>query len=426
MVSQRGQRGALRGRGGGGGSGAGRGGGGLAPPSAAATRGGAEGRLRPPRSDGRQHLTPSPNQSVMDMVPGGMSRPLHNSNSEAIDYFSAHSLIVHKQPSPSPSPQPLYKITTTTNNTLTNAGRYPPPPATARTRRRGSSFLRRPSFLRGTSFQSLRRVPVGIKTKVDYARLFFYLSLFLLPYILALITLLAFPMYSAPSVTSARTDPARMEWTFGFFKYCYKVIDDGSNSKMDPLVGYPQTEQCQSYTELCSGTGAVRFWTKFDPAPGTPDRTVFCGTKFRAAVGLEIAAVAAGAVAILSFLDNVLVWMNVSLWYHPSRHASTSVRTVRKLFKDLILLCVALHMLLQFAAVVLIFQIQNGGQVRWPTNLQFHYGMWLAGISWIADVLFLILFSCLNKLTFFAVPVYEDGEEATGSVASRFMANNHF
>ncbi|KAJ3147854.1 hypothetical protein HDU86_007849 [Geranomyces michiganensis] len=352
-----------------------------------------------------------------------------------VDYDSASSLISHHHHHPGSS---LPAGSAAAGDTTSEPLEYPAG-AAPRTRRRGSSVFRRPSVFRGASFQSFRRpslfrgvsfvsfrrVPVGIKTKVDYVRLFFYLSLFLLPYVLACITLIAFPIYSAPSVSSARTEPGRLQWDFRLFKYCYAVIDDGSSKNTDPLVGYPSTQVCQSYSELCSGTGSVRFWTRFDPAPGTPDRTAFCGSRFRLAVGLEIGAAVAGAIAIFSFLDNILVWLNISLWYSPNRHQTRSVRTVRRAFKDVILICVCLHMALQCAAVVILYRIQSSHQVRWPTPLQFHAGFFLATASWIADGLFLILFKLFDKLTFFAVPVYEDGEEATGSIASAYMRRNN-
>ncbi|KAJ3005825.1 hypothetical protein HKX48_000439 [Thoreauomyces humboldtii] len=309
---------------------------------------------------------------------------------------------------------------------VVNAGTGRPQPS-ARAAIGGAS-PRRPSLLRAASLfsvASLRRVPVGVKTRMDFRRLFFYLSLFLVPYILSLVTFLGMPVFQAPSVASARTDPGRLEWTFNYFNYCYRMVDDGSGSgSTDPLVGYPSTQQCQSYVTLCAGTGSTRFWTKFDPAPGIPDRTAFCGVGFRTAVALEIAAAVSGAIAILSFIDNALVWANVSLWYHPARHRTAQVRTVRRAFRDVILLAVAGHMVFQCAAFSMLYKIQNGGSVRWPSSLQMHYGLWLSGLSWLGDFLFLVLFLFFDRLTFFAVPVYEDGVEATGSVASQYLRMN--
>ncbi|KAJ3185627.1 hypothetical protein HDU87_000251 [Geranomyces variabilis] len=432
MVQVRGQRGALSG-----GSGTGRSGPAAGPGGAtrgsrpqqqrpsSSRRAGPAGQPppRPPATSSNKISTPSAARVAARASPQ-LVRP-----APPVDYNSASSLIAHH-------PSTITSSPSSPGVDLPSDPLQYPAGAAPRTRRRGSSLFRRPSMFRGTSFQGLRRpsifrgvsfrrVPVGIKTKVDYVRLFFYLSLFLVPYVLACITLIAFPIYQAPSVTSARTEPGRLEWDFRLFKYCYAVIDDGGATNTDPLVGYPSTQVCQSYSELCAGSGAVRFYTKFDPAPGTPDRTAFCGSRFRLAVGLEIGAAVAGAIAIVSFLDNILVWLNISLWYSPNRHQTRSVRTVRRAFKDVILICVALHMVLQCAAVVILFRIQNSNQVRWPTPLQFHAGFFLATASWIADGLFLILFMLFDKMTFFAVPVYEDGEEATGSIAYSYMRRNN-
>ncbi|KAJ3171590.1 hypothetical protein HDU88_007670 [Geranomyces variabilis] len=430
MVQVRGQRGALSG---------GRGGTGRSGPAAGEAPRGSRPRQQQPSSSSRR---PGPAGQPPSRPSGPSAKKISTPSAARVaaraspqlvrpappvDYNSASSLIAHHTGSSSPS---LPAVDLPSNPLEYPAGAAP------RTRRRGSSVFRRPSLFRGTSFQSFRRpsifrgvsfrrVPVGIKTKVDYVRLFFYLSLFLLPYVLACITLVAFPIYQAPSVASARTEPGRLEWDFKLFKYCYAVIDDGGATNIDPLIGYPSTQVCQSYSELCAGTGAVRFYTKFDPAPGTPDRTAFCGSRFRLAVGLEIGAAVAGAIAIVSFLDNILVWLNISLWYSPNRHQTRSVRTVRRAFKDVILICVGLHMVLQCAAVVILYRIQSSHQVRWPTPLQFHAGFFLATASWIADGLFLILFMLFDKLTFFAVPVYEDGEEATGSIAYSYMRRNN-
>ncbi|KAJ3188715.1 hypothetical protein HDU85_004429 [Gaertneriomyces sp. JEL0708] len=299
---------------------------------------------------------------------------------------------------------------------MTSAPHPPPSP----TPRRPSFFRRRPSSLK--SFGSRRRIPKGVDTKIHPARLFLYFSLFTLPYGLSIVVLVAANVYAVPAIGDAAAFFASFEWTFSLWRYCFRMIDDGSQADSSAWaeVNYPTTTTCRTYSDLCASPN-IHFWTKTDSSPGIPDTNVFCGAQWKTAVSLSLASAIAGAFAILFLVDNVLVWWNKSLWYHPGRHTSPKIRTVRRFFKALILISVALHFGLQMVSVFLIYDIQNNDKIRKPLAIQFHWGMWLGIVSWGADLLFLGLFCFFDRRLFFAVPVDADGQVITGRTADAYM-----
>ncbi|KAJ3117681.1 hypothetical protein HDU96_005966 [Phlyctochytrium bullatum] len=242
---------------------------------------------------------------------------------------------------------------------------------------------------------------------------------------LSLIPLAMRVVYTATGVRDYRIGglTASQDYVFGFFDVCTSPNTAG-NTYPDPTVAgqISLQRECISYEKLCS---AVRYQTQFDAGPFIDKE--FCGSRFKTAMALEIIAAAVGTVVVILLIDNALVWLNRSCWYHPKRHLVSEVDCVRRTFKVVVILNVFSHGALQAFAMGILFDLQRN-RITWPTGLDFHWGIFVQGISWAADILFILLFLFFDRLTFFVnvdwdfedpqaapAPMPGDDEAAIGS-----------
>jgi hypothetical protein len=137
-------------------------------------------------------------------------------------------------------------------------------------------------------------------------------------------------------------------------------------------------------------------------------------------ISLEILAAIFGLGVLLLLIDQTFTYLHLSLFihrltqrYHDDKEKPTEPNPItkqhnptttplhlRKYFKLLIMIFVFLHGALQFIAMCLLFDLQRN-RIKWPTGLDFHYGIFLQGISWVCGILFLVLFWWVERRTFF-------------------------
>ncbi|KAJ3201586.1 hypothetical protein HDU67_001203 [Dinochytrium kinnereticum] len=219
-------------------------------------------------------------------------------------------------------------------------------------------------------------------------------------------------VYSAAGVRDYRIAglSASQDYVFGFFEVC-TAPTPGVDPPDPTMPGQISSRmECWTYKKICEG---VRFQTSFDPGPVVD--LEFCGPRWRTAVAMEIIAAALGTLVILLLIDNALVWLNRSCWYHPKRHLVSEVDCVRRTFKVVVILTVLGHGAFQAFAMGILFDLQRH-RIKWPTGLDFHWGIFLQGISWVADVVFVLLFLFFDRLTFFVNVEWEDEEDEVGEV----------
>ncbi|KAJ3103569.1 hypothetical protein HDU97_009989 [Phlyctochytrium planicorne] len=230
---------------------------------------------------------------------------------------------------------------------------------------------------------------------------------------LGLVTLVTRDVYSAVGVRDFRLAglSASQDYLFGFFEVC-TFPTPGADPPDITIPGQINTEMvCMTYAKAC---GDVRFQTVYDPGPFIDPE--FCGSKWKTAVVLQVIAAIIGTLVVLLLIDNALVWLNRSCWYHPKRHLVSEVDMVRRTFKVIVILFVLAHGSLQAFAMGILFDLQRH-HIKWPTSLDFHWGIFLQGISWVGDIIFILLFLFFDRLTFF-VNVDWDFEDDESSVPS--------
>ncbi|KAI8928753.1 hypothetical protein BC831DRAFT_447252, partial [Entophlyctis helioformis] len=264
-----------------------------------------------------------------------------------------------------------------------------------------SSTNARPSHVSWrTVLRGIRRLPARTETVVHYPRLFAFLLVFLIPYSVSVATVLLFDVFATYIGPSVEFNSASMAFEFGFFAFRYRLTDPGPDA-LASLAVYATDWTTVTYAHLC---GTVRFATKWDPGL-LVDPSLFCSRMWMTVQAAEVAALAAGAVGVLLLLYNMLVWSGRSLLLRPTLYKDSHVRLLRKWFKLQINMAVLSHMVLQIYASSLVIFIAQQGYIRWPRNVWIHFGMWCAVFSWIADLVFVILFFCFDQFTFFHTPV---------------------
>lgn len=262
-------------------------------------------------------------------------------------------------------------------------------------------------------------VPVSVKTQVDHKRVLVYASLFLIPLIISVIVLSTRGLFVF-DVMEYRGQGAVLTYEYGFFSYCVQL----KQASLDilSLDMLPHARKCVSYSKYC-GRFKQSFSTIVDPFPLSSDRSAICSGKFATARVFYIIALIFGISGFICLVDNVFVWLNLSFWYQPSHHKSDSIRRIRRWFKVFIFTGNILHMLFVFGTDMLLRSIKHD-EHYFPYTLEFGYGFWLSVFAWIFDVIIVIVFYILSRKTFFAVPIYKNGTEATGSVASQYMSSH--
>ncbi|KAL2912931.1 hypothetical protein HK105_207602 [Polyrhizophydium stewartii] len=264
-----------------------------------------------------------------------------------------------------------------------------------------------------TIFRDISFKRTRTRTVTHHPRVFAFLALFVIPYAISVATVIMRDVYSASIGPSVEYDSASMDFHFGFFAFAMRMTDPGPDSSAT-LATYPTDWTVFSYKDMCDG---VRFSTKFDPGQ-LVDPSVFCSRLWMTIQISQVAAVGCGALAILLLLENMLVWSGYSLWFRPSVHKNSHVRIVRKWFKVQINVAVFSHAALQVFASALVVSVHQQRLVRWPRGIQYNLAMWLAIISWGADLLFVLLFFCFDYLTFFHVSASDDGASASAGDAT--------
>ncbi|KAJ3146411.1 hypothetical protein HK101_002334, partial [Irineochytrium annulatum] len=280
---------------------------------------------------------------------------------------------------------------------------------------------RRPGSVRSRAFTLKSSLPPGVRTTLHVPRLLFFVSIFVVPYALGLIPLINRTVFSAVGVRDYRIGllTATQDYFFGFFDMCTSPTP-GTAAPDQTIPGAISTSQvCQTYHQICS---TIRFQENYDGGPFIDPE--FCGPRWKAAVALQIISAICGTVVILILIDNSLVWLNRSCWYHPKRHLQSEVDCVRRLFKALIILGVLSHGASQAGSMAILLDLQRS-RIRWPTGLDFQFGILVQGVSWVADVAFVILFLFFDRLTFFVNVDFTDAPEGaeeewnTGSLRRR-------
>ncbi|KAI8913351.1 hypothetical protein EDD86DRAFT_104467 [Gorgonomyces haynaldii] len=243
---------------------------------------------------------------------------------------------------------------------------------------------------------SWRPVENASKATISYPRLFFYLSMFLVPYSLSVATAILNVLYVSIGSRAVQWNMAALSFKFGLFSFSYQMIDSGP----DPISTqtYPIQWNTVQYRDLCN----TIHYSSPTESPFLVDPSLFCSHKWTLFQIFFISALVSGALGILFFLENILVWRNKSHIYHPNKHINGNVRRVRKFFKRIVLLFVLGHLALLISALSIIVLYKDA--IRWPYNLDLYYGFWLMGAACVGDSLFLILYAIFNFLTFFHVP----------------------
>ncbi|KAI8847563.1 hypothetical protein BC829DRAFT_396161 [Chytridium lagenaria] len=183
----------------------------------------------------------------------------------------------------------------------------------------GTTLNRRPASVRSRAFTLKSALPAHVKTTLHYL---------VIPYGLGLVTLIMRVVYSAIGIRDLRIAglTATQDYVFGF-----------SSDLPDPSV---------------PGQIALGHSTSFDPGPLIDEE--FCGPRW-----YIIIAAALGTLVILLLLDNALVWLNRSCWYHPKRHLVSEVDFIRRTFKAVVILTVLSHGALQAFAMGILFDLQR-------------------------------------------------------------------
>ncbi|KAJ3415360.1 hypothetical protein HDV05_005097 [Chytridiales sp. JEL 0842] len=225
--------------------------------------------------------------------------------------------------------------------------------------------------------------PTHASTPIHYPRVFLYLSLFLLPFALS-ITVLATNAIWKATVPVTPLGNRGLETFIGLDKIC---------------VGSYIGDSCVTLSDFCPATtDGERLMRGVSEA--------VCGSERKAAWVFAILGIVAGCISILSFVDNLLVWNNLSFWYHPNRHTVTEVRRVRIYFQEVILSFAALHFLFLLISVSLaahlrgkMFADEMSGGVA-----ELSWTFWVAVGAVVVDVVYVVLFIFMDQYTFFAVP----------------------
>ncbi|KAJ3414109.1 hypothetical protein HDV05_007053 [Chytridiales sp. JEL 0842] len=263
--------------------------------------------------------------------------------------------------------------------------------------RRSSHGIERQESILSKYMTPKKSLPPNAKTKINVPRLLFFFALFSLPYILGILTLVLRDVYRAVGVRDIKLEflTVSYDYVFGFFDFCINVTPGSDPPALNMAPAIPNRQVCMTYASYCSQT---MYQQPFNNGEWIDKQ--FCSPLWKAAVALEVVAAVIGFGVLLVLLDNTLVWLNWSFWYHPDRHLKPEVETLRKWFKAVTLLLVFLHGATQAVAMGLLVELRLN-RISWPSSLTFHFGIFTQGISWVADILFLILFMCFDRLTFF-------------------------
>ncbi|KAJ3327930.1 hypothetical protein HDU76_010875 [Blyttiomyces sp. JEL0837] len=228
---------------------------------------------------------------------------------------------------------------------------------------------------------SVKEDPQHAATPVHYPRVFLYFALFFLPLVLS-ITLLASNSVWHATIDQGSPEFVGIEAFVGLTKLCV-----GST-----------TQDCVSLKDVCNDIKSGL------AGEGLPYNIgdALCGDERKTALAFIILAIIAGAVAIVSYVDNLLVWSNHSLWYHPHDHTVKEVRKVRIYFQEAILIFASLHLLFMVIAVSIITHLR--GQVLSPMHVELYWGLYMGVGAIVLDICFVGLFYFFDRLTFFSMP----------------------
>ncbi|KAI8912466.1 hypothetical protein EDD86DRAFT_269098 [Gorgonomyces haynaldii] len=234
-------------------------------------------------------------------------------------------------------------------------------------------------------------------TSVNYLRLFCFLGVFLVPYALSIASLIAADIYISTGDRQTQLNGAAFDFTFGLWSFSYKMVDPGP----DPPIGFVLGQDTRvKYSDYCHQIWySTRTQSQFIIDPET-----FCSKWWSSAQILQILAIIAGAAALFFILDNFLVWKGWSWYFKPRFYTNDQVRIVRRTFKFFISMAVLAHMILEAIVVVLLAVPLFYSWFKWPF-IQIHTGVFLGAATVGADLLFILLFTFIDKITFFHSPL---------------------
>ncbi|KAI8848116.1 hypothetical protein BC829DRAFT_417876 [Chytridium lagenaria] len=222
--------------------------------------------------------------------------------------------------------------------------------------------------------------PSHASTPIHAPRVFFYFSLFFVPLVFSIAFL------SSPTIYRATNVSTQLQPTL-FFSDSYigliRICTD------DP------TSNCRYIQDVCKDV-------KEDKDPFAIDLSdALCGGERKAAAAFAILAVIAGAAAMLAYIDNILVWRNLSFWYQPRAHTTHQVTRVRDSFRLAILILASLHA--SFLLIAIILSIDLRPRIRQSLNVELFWGLWMGVAAVITDAIFVVAFMVFDKLTFFTI-----------------------
>ncbi|KAJ3216121.1 hypothetical protein HDU67_009922 [Dinochytrium kinnereticum] len=221
-------------------------------------------------------------------------------------------------------------------------------------------------------------------TPIHAPRVFLYFSLFFLPLVFS-IAFLSSPTIWHASTTSSLNASASITFPPLFFADSYIGLVR--------ICTGDATSNCRYLHDVC----------KDITSSSTGISNGICGDERKAAAAFAILAVIAGAAAMMAYIDNILVWKNLSVWYAPRNHTVSEVGRVRDSFRRVIVGCVSVHAVLLLIAVSLAVHLR--GKVLDGVGVELFWGLWMGVVAIIADVLFLALFIVFDRVMFFSVPM---------------------
>ncbi|KAJ3192221.1 hypothetical protein HK101_006875 [Irineochytrium annulatum] len=222
--------------------------------------------------------------------------------------------------------------------------------------------------------------PTHTSTPIHLPRLFLYFSLFLVPLVISITTLASNSVWHATYTSTTSTLTISADEYVGFFSIC---------------TGSP-TGSCSAIADVCGASANAA-----NPLALNVNDAL-CGSERKAAAAFIVLAVIAGFACMLSYIDNLLVWRNRSLWYKPRDHTVSQTSRVRESFREAILICAGLHALFLIIALGLVVDLK--GKIYQPLSVDLYWGLPLIVSAVILDAMFIGFFYFFDARTFFSVP----------------------
>ncbi|KAJ3104675.1 hypothetical protein HDU97_008951 [Phlyctochytrium planicorne] len=233
--------------------------------------------------------------------------------------------------------------------------------------------------------------PTHAVTRIHAPRVFFYFSLFFLPMAFSLAFL------SSPTVWHASIAPVSLVGPTALF-YSESYIG------VIRICTGDAVSNCRYIADVCKEMNGG----SASDAATIDVKDALCGDERKSAAAFAIIAVILGALVMIAYIDNILVWKGLSFWYHPKDHTTKQVRTIRDRFCTIILTLASLHAVALLIAVSLAVDLRSkirlGLAEVAAINVDMYWGLYMGVAAIIVDVIFVIVFHVFDRFTFFAVP----------------------